>query len=174
MTLLELVPTRRQAARTFAGAASMRVTVAYAVMLLAVSVTLTAMGPQARAAAVSAMSTNLHNLTCGHIGTLIGSAFINEGDGIYFWLPGLVCLLALGEIIWRGKGLLLIFAVGHIGATLIVAVGLLAAVRTGSLPASIARASDVGMSYGAVCVLGALTASIPARWRAVVVGRHDR
>ncbi len=170
MTLLALIPTRRQAARTLAGAASMSVTASYSVILLAVSVTLTAMGPRARAAAVSQMSTNLHNLTRGHLGTLIGSAFVNDSDSIYFWLPGLVCLLALGEIIWRGKGLLLTFAVGHIGATLIVAAGLLAAVRTGSLPSSIARASDVGMSYGAVCVLGALTASIPARWRSVWVG----
>jgi hypothetical protein len=35
---------------------------------------------------------------------------------------------------------------------------------------SVARASDVGVSYGAVCVLGALTASIPSRWRAAWVG----
>ncbi len=157
-------------ARALSGAASMRVTAAYAVMLLAVSVTLTAMGPHARAAAVSQMSTNLHNLARGHLGTLVGSAFVNESEDIYFWLPGLVCLLALGELAWRGRGLLVTFAVGHIGATLIVAVGLVAAVETGSLPFSVARASDVGMSYGAVCVLGALTASIPARWRPVWLG----
>jgi hypothetical protein len=157
-------------ARTLSGASSLRVTAAYAVMLLAVSVTLTAMGPHARVVAVSRMSTNLHNLAHGHLGTLVGSAFVNEGEDIYLWLPGLVCLLALGEMIWRGKGLVTTFAVGHIGATLIVAVGLVAAVETRSLPFSVARASDVGMSYGAVCVLGALTASIPTRWRWAWVG----
>lgn len=158
------------ASRTLSGAASLRVTAIYTAMLLAVSLTLTAMGPHARAVAVSRMSTNLHNLAHGHVGTLVGSAFVNESDDIFVWLPGLAALLALGETIWRGKGLILTFAVGHIGATLIVAVGLVAAVRTGSLPFSVARASDVGMSYGAVCVLGALTASIPARWRPVWVG----
>ncbi|MGO8849534.1 rhomboid-like protein [Mycobacterium sp.] len=158
------------AARTLSGAASLRVTSIYTVMLLAVSLTLTAMGPHARAVAVSRMSTNLHNLAHGRVGTLIGSAFVNDGDDVFFWLPGLVCLLALGEAIWRSTGLVVTFAVGHIGATLLVAVGLVAAVRTGSLPSSIARASDVGTSYGAVCVLGALTASIPARWRPVWVG----
>ena len=158
------------AARTVSGAASLRVTATYALMLLAVSLTLTAMGPHARAAAVSRMSTNLHNLARGHVGTLVASAFVNESDDVLFWLPGLVCLLALGEIFWRGKGLIIAFAVGHIGATLIVAVGLVAAVETGSLPSSVARASDVGMSYGAACVLGALTASIPARWRPTWVG----
>ncbi|MCV7352894.1 hypothetical protein H7K15_22470 [Mycobacterium parmense] len=157
-------------ARTWSHAVSVRVTAVYAVALLAVSLTLTRLGPHARELVVSQMSTNLHNLAHGHLGTLVGSAFVDGGDHIFYWLPGLVCLLALGELIWRGRGLVLAFAVGHIGATLIVAVGLVVAVETGWLPFSIARASDVGISYGAVCVLGALTASIPTRWRAAWVG----
>ena len=148
----------------------LRVTAAYTVILLAVSVTLTALGAHTRAAVVSEMSTNLHNLAHGRLGTLVGSAFVSDGGDVYLWLPGLVCLLALGELIWRGRGLLITFAVGHIGATLIVAVGLVAAVETGWLPFSVARATDVGISYGAVCVLGALTASIPLRWRPAWIG----
>ncbi|OBH16094.1 MULTISPECIES: rhomboid-like protein [unclassified Mycobacterium] len=148
----------------------LRVTAAYTVLLLAVSVTLTALGSHTRATVVSEMSTNLHNLAHGHLGTLVGSAFVSDGGDVYLWLPGLVCLLALGELIWHGRGLLITFAVGHIGATLILAVGLVAAVETGWLPFSVARATDVGISYGAACVLGALTASIPLRWRAAWVG----
>jgi hypothetical protein len=158
------------AGRTLAGAAQLRVTAAYAVVLVGVSFTLTVLGPHARDVVVSRMSTNLHNLRHGHIGTLVGSAFVHEGDDVCVWLPGLVCLLALGELIWRSKGLVIAFAVGHLGATLIVAVGLAAALEAGWLPMSVARASDVGVSYGAVCVLGALTASIPSRWRPVWVG----
>ena len=116
------------------------------------------------------MSTNLHNLARGHLGTLVGSAFVSDGGDVYVWLPGLLCLLALGELIWRSRGLLITFVVGHIGATLIVAVGLAAALEAGWLPTSVARASDVGISYGAVCVLGALTASIPSRWRQAWAG----
>ena len=116
------------------------------------------------------MSTNLHNLAHGHLSTLVGSAFVEDGGDVFVWLPGLVCLLALGELIWRSRGLLIAFVVGHVGATLLVAVGLVAAVEAGWLPTSVARASDVGVSYGAVCVLGALTASIPSRWRAVWIG----
>jgi hypothetical protein len=156
--------------RTVSGAAQLRVTAAYAAVLIGVSSTLRMLGPQARDAAVSRMSTNLHNLRHGHVGTLVGSAFVDDSDAIYVWLPGLVCLLALGELIWRSRGLVVAFAVGHIGATLIVAVGLAAALEAGWLPMSVARASDVGVSYGAVCVLGALTASIPSRWRAVWIG----
>ncbi|UXA09138.1 hypothetical protein KXD96_02055 [Mycobacterium sp. SMC-2] len=148
----------------------LRVTAAYAVLLLAVSLTLTALGAHTRAAVVSEMSTNLHNLAHGHLGSLVGSAFVSDGGDVYLWLPGLVCLLALGELIWHGRGLLITFAIGHIGATLIVAVGLVAAVETGWLPFSVARATDVGISYGAVCVLGALTASIPSRRRPAWIG----
>lgn len=82
----------------------LRVTAAYAVLLLAVSVTLTALGARTRAAVVSEMSTNLHNLAHGHLGTLVGSAFVSDGGDVYLWLPGLVCLLALGELIWHGRG----------------------------------------------------------------------
>ena len=158
------------AARTLSCAAAVRVTMAYALALVAVSGTLTALGPHARDAVVSRMSTNLHNLAHGHLSTLVGSAFVEDGGDVFVWLPGLVCLLALGELIWRSRGLLIAFVVGHVGATLLVAVGLVAAVEAGWLPTSVARASDVGVSYGAVCVLGALTASIPSRWRAVWIG----
>ena len=158
------------AARTLSGAAALRVTTAYALALVAVSGTLTALGPHTRDAVVSRMSTNLHNLAHGRLSTLVGSAFVEDGGDVFVWLPGLVCLLALGELIWRSRGLLIAFVVGHVGATLLVAVGLVAAVEAGWLPTSVARASDVGVSYGAVCVLGALTASIPSRWRAVWIG----
>jgi hypothetical protein len=157
-------------ARTLSGAASVRITSAYAVVLVAVSLGLTWLGPHARDVVVSRMSTNLHNLSRGRLSTLVGSAFVDDGGDIYLWLPGLVCLLALGELIWRGRGLVITFAVGHIGATLIVAAGLVVALKAGWLPFSVARTSDVGISYGAVCVLGALTASIPSRWQLAWVG----
>jgi hypothetical protein len=158
------------AARTLSGAASVRITAAYAASLVAVSLGLAALGPRVHDVMVSRMSTNLHNLSHGRLSTLIGSAFVDDGGDIYVWLPGLVCLLALGELIWRSRGLVIAFAVGHIGATLIVAAGLVVALEAGWLPSSIAHATDVGMSYGAVCVLGALTASIPLRWRMAWVG----
>ncbi|CDO85809.1 hypothetical protein AWC29_10635 [Mycobacterium triplex] len=151
-------------------AAWLPATIVYSVMLLGVSFLLTALGPHARDVAVREMSTNLHNLAHGHIVTLVGSAFVSDGGHVLLWLPGLACLLALGELIWRSKGLVVAFALGHIGATLVVAVWLTVALTAGWLPMSLARATDVGMSYGAVCVLGALTASIPSRWRPVWIG----
>jgi hypothetical protein len=147
-----------------------RVTVAYAIALAVVAVVLLALGPGVHQLAVSQMSTNLHNLAWGQLDTLVGSAFVTDGDDMCGYLPGLVCLLAFGELVWRSRPMVLAFAVGHIGATLAVAVWLAAAVTAGWLPISIARASDVGISYGAASVLGALTGVLPARYRPAWIG----
>ena len=96
--------------------------------------------------------------------------FVTSGGFIYVWLPGLVCLLALAELFWRSGRLILAFGLGHVGATLVVAFGLAAAIQFDLSPMSVARARDVGISYGAVAVLGTLTAAIPARWRPGWIG----
>jgi hypothetical protein len=147
-----------------------RMTLGYAAVLIAVSTALVELGPRVRAHVIAQASTNLHNLAHGHLGTLLGSAFVTDAGPMYFWLPCLVCLLALAELIWRGGRLALVFVTGHIGATLLVAVGLTAAIEFGWLPLSVSRASDVGVSYGAVAVLGALTSAIPQRWRPAWIG----
>lgn len=147
-----------------------RVTLAYAVALAAVALTMLHLGPRAQHRAIEYASTNLHNLSEGRIGTLIGSAFVNEAGPFYLWLPGLAALLALGELLWQSRRLVVAFAVGHIGATLLVAIGIAAALGIGLVSASIVDAADVGMSYGAIAVLGTFTAAIPQRWRPAWTG----
>jgi hypothetical protein len=121
------------------------------------------LGPQVQDRVIRHASTNLHNLSQGRAGTLLVSAFVVDAGPIYLWLPGLVCLLAVAELTWRSGRLIVAFAVGHIGATVLVAVGLTAAVEWAWLPGSVARTTDVGMSYGATAVLGSLTPAIPRR-----------
>jgi multisubunit Na+/H+ antiporter MnhF subunit len=145
-------------------------TLGYAATLVAVSVALVVLGPRVHDRVVGLASTNLHNLARGHLGTLFGSAFVTDAGPMYFWLPGLVCLLALAELIWHRGRLALVFVTGHIGATLLVAIGLTAAIELRWLPLSISRASDVGVSYGAVAVVGALTAAVPRRWKPAWLG----
>jgi hypothetical protein len=147
-----------------------RITLGYAAVLIGVSAALVDLGPRARAHVIAQASTNLHNLAHGHLATLLDSAFVTDAGPMYFWLPCLVCLLALAELIWRSGRLAIVFVTGHIGATLLVAVGLTAAIELGWLPLSVSRASDVGVSYGAVAVLGALTAAIPQRLRPAWIG----
>ncbi|MDI3315656.1 MAG: hypothetical protein QJR12_15715 [Mycobacterium sp.] len=150
--------------------ARVRFTVGYAAALISISTTLVILGPRVRAQVVQQASTNLHNLAHGNLESLLGSALIADTGPIYAWLPGLICLLALAELLWRSSRLILAFLVGHVGTTLVVAAGLAVAVEAGWLPFSITRASDVGMSYGALGVLGALTAAIPGRWRPAWIG----
>src|ERR1700757_1915452 len=96
---------------------SVRITLAYSAALVIVGMTLSKLDPHVQNAVVSQMSTNLHNLLRGHLETLVGSE-------VLAWLPGMVCVLALGELVWRRRRLVLAFAVGHVGATLLVAVWL--------------------------------------------------
>ncbi len=51
-------------------------------------------------------STNLHNLSHGHVGTLLGSAFVVDAGPVVSWLPG------LGELLWRSGRLMVAFVVG--------------------------------------------------------------
>lgn len=154
----------------FTRLARVQFTVGYVAVLLALSCAILLLGPHAHDVLVERASTNLHNLAHGHVGTLLGSALVVDAGPLYFWLPFLTCLLALGELHLRTIRLVVAFLVGHIGATLVVAAALAAAVEFGWLPLSITRASDVGMSYGALAVLGAMTAVIPQRWRPAWVG----
>lgn len=147
------------------GLARVRFTVAYVAALAFVSTAMLLIDPQTHDRVIRHASTNLHNLAHGRLGTLLGSAFVVEAGPLYFWLPFLTCLLVLAELQMRTLRLVMAFLIGHIGATLVVAAALAAAVKLGWMPWSITRASDVGMSYGALAVLGALTATIPRQWR---------
>ena len=143
-----------------------RVTLLYAAALAAVAVGVAHLRPQVQQSLMRHVSTNLHNLGEGRVGTLIGSAFVNESGPVYLWLPGLVALLALGELLWESRRLVVAFVIGHVGATLLVAAGIAAALTAGWVSSSIVDATDVGMSYGAVAVMGSFPAAIPRRWRA--------
>jgi hypothetical protein len=156
--------------RTLSTLLRVRVTVTYAAALVAVATALLILGPEVQDHVIRHMSTNLHNLADGRLSTLIGSAFVAADGPMWVWLPGLVSLLALAELLWRSGRVLITFTLGHVGATLIIAAGLATAIKIGWLPISLARASDVGISYGAVAVLGALTAAIPPRWRPAWIG----
>ncbi len=152
------------------GLARIRFTVGYVSVLLVVSCAIALLGPHAHDLLVAYASTNLHNLAHGRLTTLLDSAFVVDAGPMYFWLPFLTCLLVLAELHLRTMRVLMAFLVGHIGATLVVAAILAGAVELEWMPFSITRAADTGMSYGALAVLGALTATIARRWRPAWIG----
>lgn len=147
-----------------------RVTLLYAAALAAVAIGIAHLRPQLQHSILRDVSTNVHNLSEGRVSTLISSAFVTEAGPVYLWLPGLVALLALGELLWESRRLVVTFIVGHVGATLLVAAGIVAALTAGWVSSSIANVTDVGMSYGAVAVLGSFTHAVSQRWRASWVG----
>jgi len=89
------------------------------------------------------VSTNLHNLARQPVSVLITSAcFISSTTGYYWFIA--VCVFVLAPLEnWIGTGRWLIgLLIGHVGSTLLVALGL--AVIAGGQ----GRVVDVGVSYG--------------------------
>lgn len=142
------------------------VTYVYSLVLVVVTLLIAARGDAVRSRIVEHASTNLNNLLRGHVGTLFSSAFVlGDQSSAILILPLLVCVLALAERRLGSARLLRIFLAGHVGATILVAVGLWVAVVAEWLPSSIAFSEDVGVSYGAMALIGSFVTVLPTRWR---------
>ncbi len=150
--------------------ARLRVTAVYAVALVVVSVWMSRLNPELQNTVIEQTSTNLHNLGSGRLDTLITSAFVADAGPEWEWAPGLIFLLAIGELLWGSARLVVALVLSHVGATLLVAAWLAVAVARGWLPVDVATEADVGMSYCVVGVLGALAPAIPRPWRLAWVG----
>ncbi|MEC3920663.1 rhomboid-like protein [Nocardia sp. CDC160] len=144
-------------------------TYSYVGLLILGAVALTMVSAKNETRIVLHASTNLHNLANGRFGTLFSSAFlVGEGAATAFIIvPFLACLLALAERRFGAVRLVHTFFIGHIGATVLVAVGLWVAVESQLVPNSITMVEDVGVSYGAMAVVGALIAVLPSHRRFV-------
>ncbi|MGA9762882.1 MAG: rhomboid-like protein [Gaiellaceae bacterium] len=120
-------------------------------------------------------STNLHQLGQDPIRVLVASAFwLSSSVEIGVWLVLFSLVLAPVER-WIGSArTALVFAAGHVGATLLTAAGLWLAIRYEVVGSYIEHAIDVGVSYGffAVAALLAfrLTGRLRALYLAVVIG----
>ena len=143
----------------------LRVTLVYCLLTAAGTVALGQIGPHARWHVLRAASTNLHNLTDGHLATLVTSVFLTEGPVDWLWLAGIALLFAVAEWMSGWRRFLLTFGAGHIGATVLVAVGLFIGIRVDWLADSLAMAVDVGASYAAAAVAGSMIGFLPMPWR---------
>ncbi len=138
-----------------------RATIAYLGVLCLVDLVLDTAPGAAHAAVVLGSSTNLANLVHGRLGTLAASAFVYEGGFVTRQWLVLAALLAAAEWSWGFRRLVGVFAIGHVGATLIVAAGLGVGIGMGLLPQSLAHSPDVGASYGMMAVGAALVVQLP-------------
>ncbi|MGV8871409.1 MAG: rhomboid-like protein [Rhodococcus sp. (in: high G+C Gram-positive bacteria)] len=152
--------------RLLALALRIRVTLVYCLLATAGTIALDQIGTHDRWHVLHAASTNLHNLTDGHLATLVTSVFLTEGRVNWLWLASVALLFAVAEWISGWRRFLLTFSAGHIGASALVAIGLFIGIHADWLADSLAMAVDVGVSYAAAAVAGSMIRYLPMPWRA--------
>jgi hypothetical protein len=151
---------RRNLERAWATARSCPVTTVYVTVVVIITIVLQLLPPHTRDVFVRESSTNLVNLRRRPLQVLAVSAFIVPTlAGLWF----MVVTAAVGVVVERWLGHLAVvitFVIGHFGATLFVAVMLLAGIYRHQIDPAVGRADDVGVSYGTVAVLGVATATL--------------
>jgi hypothetical protein len=102
-------------------------------------------------------STNLHHLGRDPVRVLVASAFwLPSSEQLLLWLLLFTLIMAPVER-WIGSARTgLVFALGHVGATLITAAGLWLAVDFELVARQVSHAVDVGVSYGFFAVAALL------------------
>jgi hypothetical protein len=138
---------------------------AYAGVVVVVAVALRVVPGMPTEELVLDSSTNLDNLRHTPLLVLAASAFVvAPAWGLWILVPLVVAFGAAQRRLGR-VATVLGAAVGHVGATLLVAALLAVGIDDGRLDPGVARAPDVGVSYGLAAVAGLLAARVPARGR---------
>jgi hypothetical protein len=110
-------------------------------------------------------STNLQHLRDDTLTVLVTSAFWLSGRELGLWLVLFPTVLAPAER-WLGTlRTIVVFAIGHLTATLVTAAGLSWLIHHHQAPRRLTNVVDVGSSYGFWCVAALFTYRLPGRWR---------
>jgi len=115
---------------------------------------------------VGANSRLEHHLMHDPVHVLIRSAFwLDDYRELALWIVLFLLVLAPAER-WLGTARwFATFVAGHVGATLLTALGVWIAIRTGLSSTRLENVVDVGVSYGFCAVAALFTFRLPARWR---------
>jgi hypothetical protein len=138
---------------------------AYAAVVVVVAVVVRVLPGTPTEELVLDSSTNLANLRDTPLLVLgMSAVVVAPVSGLWILVPLVVAFGAAQR--WLGRAATVVVAVfGHVGATLFVAMLLAAGIAHGRLDPAVARAPDVGVSYGLAAVAGVLVARVPARRR---------
>ena len=111
-------------------------------------------------------STNLHQLARDPVRVLFSSAFwVSSGLELFGWLVLFSVIVAQVER-WVGTArTALVFFLGHVGATLLTALGLWVALRYDVVESTVVNETDVGASYGFAAVAAVLSYRLRGRPR---------
>jgi hypothetical protein len=133
----------------------------YALVLLGLAVFLALVPDRVHDDLVLRSSTNLANLRDDPLVVLLVSAFVLPSSLSLWVLPVLVAAYGAAQR-WLGRtATLLVALVGHVFATVFVAVLLAAGIAHHQLDRAVAREPDVGASYGLAAVLAVLVYRLP-------------
>ena len=145
------------------------VSLLYLALLLATSTVLASMGSRGATTLLRSQSTNVHNMLSRPLEVLGASALWIDGwNHVLLWAVPFVAVMVIAERQLGSKRLLAVFAIGHIGATLLTFAGIWVLLQSGYADWSLANTIDVGVSYGLYAVAAVLTCALPgrARWLA--------
>jgi hypothetical protein len=149
--------------RTFARGRD--VALIYAVAVVGTELVLGLLPDDVHRRAVIRSSTNLYNLHHSPLSVLAASAFVVNGALSLWQIPILVWAYGAAQR-WVGRvATVFVGVLGHVGATLFVAAVLGADLGRGRLLRSTAHISDVGVSYGLMCIMGFIVSRLPERYR---------
>lgn len=129
---------------------------AYAFTLFVTWWTLRGLGDSIERRLIFSASTNLYNMRHNPVQVLVASAFWTEGGFPWTTIASFLIVMAAAER-WLGTSRwILLFATGHIGATLLTVTGISHAIDRHIIPLKVVYAADVGTSYGFSAVLAAM------------------
>lgn len=146
------------------------VALGYAGIVVAVFMYMEVIGGATAESIVAQASTNLINLRTHPFEALALSAFVISEPAELLLLPVLVVTYAFAQYYFGRAAVLVSILIGHLLATLCVAVTVLTSIFHGVLQPNVSQATDVGFSYGLACVSGLLAVAVPrGRWRRLYV-----
>ena len=145
-------------------------TIVYLLLLSSTTLLVHSLSSSAADRVLDSESTNLDHLARDPLHVLVGSAFLMPGGlRALLTLPLWGALVALAEWDLGTRLVALVFSVGHVGATLLVAAGLRVGVQADVIGRSVMNVQDVGPSYGFFAIAGAMTALLGPGLRRISV-----
>ncbi|MFX0580823.1 rhomboid-like protein [Nocardia nepalensis] len=146
---------------------------AYAFTLFVTWWTLRGVGDSVERRLIFSASTNLYNMQHNPVQVLVASAFWTQGQFPWITIAEILLVMGFAER-WLGTSRwILLFATGHIGATLLTVTAISHAIDRHVIPVRVQYAADVGTSYGFTAVLAAMAfhfrGAVRVVWAGVII-----
>ena len=130
------------------------VSAAFLTLMSVTTIVLASLGTAERQQLLLTSSTNLERLQHAPLRVLVLSILWESPTGFLTLVLPTVLVLALVERRIGSRRALAVLAAGHIGGTLLTALGIAAGINDGTLAPNVAGAVDVGASYATYALVG--------------------